>query len=89
MLTGKLYDYLAAGRPILVLVNGPDDPELREIVEGAQAGKVFDRDSQPTEWLLDCYRRWKESGGRLLWSSDREKLKNLLEAEPGSTAGCP
>ncbi|MEM6398079.1 MAG: hypothetical protein AAF741_17140 [Bacteroidota bacterium] len=41
VLTAKLYDYLAAGRPILALVNGPDDPELKAIIEGSESGKVF------------------------------------------------
>ncbi|MEL6670123.1 MAG: hypothetical protein AAFP08_14215 [Bacteroidota bacterium] len=41
VLTAKLFDYLAAGRPILAILNGPDDPELRKIIEDSGSGKVF------------------------------------------------
>ena len=78
VLTAKLYDYLAAGRPILALVNGPDDPELRMLVEDTGSGQVFADRQDPAEWLLTCYRQWQRENGILPWSPDREALKAYL-----------
>ncbi|PPK87975.1 hypothetical protein CLV84_0936 [Neolewinella xylanilytica] len=90
VLTAKLYDYLSAGRPILALVNGPDDPELRAIIEGTHAGKVYARDASPTDWLLGCYQQWKEGGGRVPWSSDLKTMAQYLEGEAvGQTTNYP
>ena len=78
VLTAKLYDYLAAGRPILALVNGPDDPELRGIIEGALSGKVFANGENVSEWLLMLYRKWKAGSRTLPWESDRDVLQQYL-----------
>jgi glycosyltransferase involved in cell wall biosynthesis len=42
ILTGKIFEYLASGRPILCL--GPEDGDAAEIIKEAQAGKVIDYD---------------------------------------------
>ncbi len=91
VLTAKLWDYLASGRPVLALVNGPADPELTEIIEGAgpesspglicrrRAGAVF-ADGQPaelSEWLLERYGEWR-THRTLEWSSDTEFLSAYL-----------
>ena len=81
VLTAKLYDYLSAGRPILTLINGPEDPELRRIVEGTRAGRVYADGLRP-EWLLACYQQWREGGGRLPWSVDLTEMSQYLEQEP-------
>ena len=81
VLTAKLYDYLSAGRPILALVNGPDDPELRTIIEGTRAGRVYAGDMS-TDWLLACYQQWREGGGRIPWSSDLGEMTQYLETQP-------
>jgi hypothetical protein len=86
VLTAKLYDYLSSGRPILALVNGPDDPELRQIVEGTQAGRVFASDEHPDDWLLKCYQHWRENEGSLRWRSDLAAMAGYLENQPLSTA---
>ncbi len=86
VLTAKLYDYLSTGRPILALVNGPDDPELRRIIEGTRAGKVYALGESPTEWLLGCYQQWREGGGTVPWSADLEEMKQYLETDQGSFA---
>ena len=82
VLTAKLYDYLSAGRPILGLVNGPQDPELYQIVEDSHAGKVFYDDTSPIDWLLGCYQQWKISKGRLPWSPNMKHMARYLEDEP-------
>ena len=89
VLTAKLYDYLSAGRPILALVNGPDDPELREIVVGSHAGKVYERGVLPTDWLLGCYQQWRDSNGLLPWSSDLVHMARYLEDQPVGTRSDP
>ncbi|MTB53178.1 hypothetical protein [Lewinella sp. W8] len=78
VLTAKLWDYLATGRPILALVNGPADPELADIVHGASAGAVFATAEQRKleDWLREAYRTWKH-GGSLPWTVDREALRRF------------
>ncbi len=80
VLTAKLYDYLSAGRPILALVNGPDDPELRQIVEGTRSGRVY-ADGMSPEWLLGCYQSWREGNGKLPWSADLREIAQYLESQ--------
>ena len=82
VLTAKLYDYLATGRPILALVNGPPDPELRTIVSSTNAGRVFATGEPLQDWLLACYQQWQQEGeGRVPWSVDLNKLAQYLEDE--------
>ena len=81
VLTAKLYDYLAAGRPILALVNGPDDPELRQIIERSSAGKVFARSDSMEGWLLQCYQEWKASGGKYPWSCNLRVLRRYFSGQ--------
>jgi glycosyltransferase involved in cell wall biosynthesis len=40
ILTGKIFEYLASGRPVLCL--GPEDGDAAEIIHEANAGSVFD-----------------------------------------------
>ncbi|MDX1477002.1 MAG: hypothetical protein R3301_04820 [Saprospiraceae bacterium] len=78
-LTGKLYDYLEAGRPIIALINGPHDPELAAVVEGAQAGTIFDHTTPPEDLLRfieSLYTGWKRTG-RVAWTGDRAFLASL------------
>lgn len=79
VLTAKLWDYLATGRPILALVNGPGDEELEGIVLGANAGAVF-RDGEQgrlTKYLAKKYKTWLEAG-MLSHESNLEKLREYL-----------
>lgn len=81
VLTAKLYDYLSAGRPILALVNGPEDPELRRIVEGTGSGRVYAGD-MTSDWLLACYQQWREGNGEVPWSCDLREMAQYLENQP-------
>lgn len=83
VLTAKLFDYLAAGRPILAIVNGPDDPELRQIIEGSNAGRVFCQGQEKAlqEWLQELYESWLQHQKRLPWITNIESLKQLTMAE--------
>jgi len=65
ILTGKLYEYLAARKPILALVEGAKDPELELILEQTQSGRVFYApDLQELEiFILTVYRNWQKASG--------------------------
>ncbi|NJB86658.1 hypothetical protein GGR26_002435 [Lewinella marina] len=82
VLTAKLYDYLGTGRPVMALVNGPGDPELRRIIEGSRAGRVFATGHSPADWLLGCYQQWRDGGGRVPWSADLARMAEYLENQP-------
>ncbi|THH34554.1 glycosyltransferase family 4 protein [Neolewinella litorea] len=82
VLTAKLYDYLAAGRPILALVNGPTDPELTEIIEGTHTGRTFATRKSPADWILGCYQQWRDGGGTVPWSVNLKRMAEYLESEP-------
>jgi len=63
-LTGKLYDYLSAQRPLLVLINGPADPEIEKIITQTGAGVVAyhgDLDTV-TRYITSAYETWKQTG---------------------------
>ncbi len=79
VLTAKLWDYLATGRPILALVNGPGDQELNDIILGADAGAVFKTAEQGEvkAWLLARFQHWKTEC-TLPWETNRETLKRYL-----------
>ena len=95
IMTAKLGSYLAAGRPIAAIVNGPDDPELRAAVEGTGAGKLFctaahDQPAALEAYLLDLYRTWQFSGAvpwRILpqnlsaytWPTQVDRLLQVLK----------
>ena len=80
VLTAKLWDYLAAGRPVVALVNGPGDPELKEIILGADAGAVFGNEEQGalTAFLAQRYRAWAAGGGVSPHRPNRAALEQYL-----------
>jgi hypothetical protein len=60
-ITGKLYDYLAARRPFLVLINGPRDQEIESLVVETGLGKVvYHGDTADTKSVIrEAYSSWK------------------------------
>ena len=64
--TGKLYEYLASGRPILLLVNGDRDEELEKIFTETNAGLVACEKSKDTDtvknFVLEKYNEWTSTG---------------------------
>lgn len=78
VLTAKLYDYLAAGRPILTLVNGPRDPELTTIIERSGAGICVPNEPGQVEeiknWIVGLYQKWQAEHGCLVWKINGEQL---------------
>lgn len=79
IMTAKLGDYLAAGRPIICLLNGPQDPELEQLVAQTGSGYVYpsteaESTSRLHSFLLDAYRTWQFSGA-LPWRSNSQMLQ--------------
>lgn len=66
ILTGKIFEYLGAGIPILGI--GPKDGEAAEILQRTKAGKMFDyEDLQAvSEFILEIYRQWQKGEYRFL-----------------------
>ncbi len=68
ILTGKLYEYLAAGKPILAIINGSRDEEMEGILQGLDAGKVFYTPANGAEaralasFVLSNYSHWEKNG---------------------------
>jgi glycosyltransferase involved in cell wall biosynthesis len=62
VLTGKIFEYLAAERPILAVV--PPDGAAADLVRETGAGVVVPPDDEDAirEALLDLHRRWKAGG---------------------------
>lgn len=79
-LTGKLYEYLNAKRPILTIVNGSSEPELEAIVADLQIGKVVyhqqaEAKNQIQGFVLQHYQDWLKNR-KLSFTIDERKLKN-------------
>ena len=62
ILTGKFFEYIQAGRPILCLINGEKDEELEEIVEKCKLGAVAygEEIGKISKFILDIYLGKKE-----------------------------
>lgn len=91
IVTGKVYEYLAARKPILTLINGIEDQEIEDIVEGSGSGKVFyhreDQLPKIKSYLLQQYNRWKMGDSQLndlplirqyAWKQQFERWNNSL-----------
>jgi hypothetical protein len=65
ILTGKFFEYLAACKPILVLINGAQDPEFEQIITHLEAGIVAYNDRSETElrvFILKLFNEWQTTG---------------------------
>lgn len=85
ILTGKLFEYLAARKPIVNI--GPVDGEAAEIISECAAGKTFNRNSTMIveQHLLELVERWKRNsaldiiGNEIKKYSRSEQAKKLSE----------
>ncbi|HHB78727.1 MAG TPA: hypothetical protein ENK85_05805 [Saprospiraceae bacterium] len=62
VLTSKIFEYLGAGNPILVIINGPKDEIYEEAMSGVEHVFVgYDSDSldEIKEYILSYYNMWK------------------------------
>lgn len=80
IITGKLFEYLAAERPILAF--GPPDGDTAELMRTTSSGKLFDHnDAAGVEKTLLAWME-KEAKGTLLGSNEkRENYSRQAEAE--------
>ena len=62
LLTGKLFEYLASGRPILCI--GPEDGDAAQLLKETQAGVTvgFDNKEKMKEVIKDLYQKYLEDG---------------------------
>ena len=79
ILTGKLFEYLAAQPPILVLIDGVQDTEFENILTELSAGKVFytDKDlDSAVAWIGNQFLEWKINGS-VAPKVNSEKIKEM------------
>lgn len=59
IVTGKLYEYLASGRPVLGI--GPPNGDAAQIIEGAGAGAMYDFNDAAgvANFVADAFAKWK------------------------------
>lgn len=59
ILTGKLFEYIGAKRPILAI--GPKNGAAARVIQDLESAKMFDYEETDfmCDWILDIYRRWK------------------------------
>ena len=71
---GKLYEYLASGRPILCLSESPERSEAAQLVRKHNAGMVcqIDDEEQIYRALVDLHDRW--AAGRPIQGARREDI---------------
>ena len=81
--TGKLFNYLAAGRPILALTPRPN--VAAELILRSRSGRVAPTDDPRgvEEAIVGLHREWKQ--GRALSDQDRAMI-GAYEARPQATA---
>jgi len=56
-LPGKLFEYLAAQRPIMAL--SPFAGEAAEILDETESGRLFSKSDDALDWLRNLYGRWQ------------------------------
>ncbi|MBK6839015.1 MAG: hypothetical protein IPG90_12815 [Bacteroidetes bacterium] len=61
ILTGKLFEYIGARRPVLGI--GPSNGDAAQILAECNAGKMFDRqqEKEVEMWLMDAVNRWQQN----------------------------
>ncbi len=60
VVTGKIFEYLHSGWPILGV--GPTEGEAAEILRESGSGKMFDhfKTETPVSWLMDHFEKWRK-----------------------------
>jgi hypothetical protein len=89
VLTGKFFEYLAACKPILVLINGAQDLEFEQIMMHLEAGIVAYNDRSEAvlrAFILKLFKEWQTTGN-VKPTIRRERLDELSwEATIGKLA---
>lgn len=67
IVTGKIYEYLAARKPILTIINGIHDTEIEKVINGS--GEVFYHDESELDkikkYILKQYNKWQAGNSGL------------------------
>jgi glycosyltransferase involved in cell wall biosynthesis len=73
MLTGKLFDYICSGRPILNV--GPVDGDAAEIIRETNTGETFSRTDKAAikKYLSDCFEQFRK-GALTIYPRNLEKF---------------
>jgi len=79
ILTGKFFEYLHAGNPVMGWVDGPVDPELEKLFEDSRAGELFFSYRKGDAWrfkerLAHYFKQW-ESGQPVRWDPHRKEVQ--------------
>ena len=77
LLTGKLFEYIEAGREILCLINGAKDSEIENLFQKYKLGVVAYNENNIKEYIQHKYNEWKMTGSVKSYH-DKEGLKNNL-----------
>lgn len=81
ILTGKLFEYLAARKPIVCI--GPEDGDAAEIINECIAGKTFERNrnTELTEYLDGLVKDWKTGKDISVKNDTYKKYSRRSQAE--------
>ncbi len=61
IIPGKLFEYMAAERPILAI--GPKQSDVEKIIKDTNAGKYFNYNNleEVKQYILDCYQKYQQN----------------------------
>jgi len=82
IIPGKLFEYMAAERPILAV--GPKQSDVEKIIKDTNAGKYFNYDNlqEVKQYILDCYTNYQQNNLKVhgigLQYFSRKKLTEKL-----------
>ena len=81
ILTGKLFEYLAARKPIICI--GPEDGDAAEIIADCKAGKTFGRNSEAalTDYMQQLISKWKSGEETDIMNNNFKKFSRRSQAE--------
>ena len=93
LLSGKLFEYLATGNPIIAIINGKKDNEFEQIFSELNAGYIFYSDDDIIKIenkVLELYMQWLKTGKirhyynptaleKYSWKNRMEKLMKMMK----------